>query len=523
LKGQTPSSSFRIYPSSVTQTEPVAAISKSNPNLIFTSSVTFNTASAFKSEGVYVSTNGGNSWFGSDTCNGPIIINHGGDPGVAITPNNRLILTHIGLVFPGLYSHYSDNLGATWSPSFTITTQQCEDKTSTNIDDNISSPFYGRIYSSFVTFQTSPFRVYFSYSTNNGESWVSPKVVNNPPLARSSGPDIDVSKNGIVYLAWAGMTSSAPIREDFISFAKSTNGGENWIVRENVFDVNGITGLLTSKGNIRVNGLPRIAVDNSDGAYSGRIYIITNEINNPPAGSDHDIVIRYSDNDGLSWSNGIRVNQDQINNGKIQYLPAVEVDDQGRVHILFYDDRNTTSDSAEVFLATSSDGGDTWIESQISGHGFKPKPIVGGASNYQGDYISLVSSNNKLFAFWMSDFSGIYQVWGRIIDISNSTNETTPDEFDYKLYQNYPNPFHSYSGVFSNSSTTIRFSLNKNQFVSLKVYDILGNEISILVNEEKPAGVYEVNFNRRDLPSGVYYYTLNAGSFTETKKMILMK
>jgi hypothetical protein len=86
----------RIFPGAVTQTEPVAAIHPTNPSMIFASAVTIDTRSGIRSEGVYVSTDGGQHWFGSDTCNGALLVNHGGDPGVAIDTNGRLILTHIG-------------------------------------------------------------------------------------------------------------------------------------------------------------------------------------------------------------------------------------------------------------------------------------------------------------------------------------------------------------------------------------------------------------------------------------------
>ena len=61
------------------------------------------------------------------------------------------------------------------------------------------------------------------------------------------------------------------------------------------------------------------------------------------------------------------------------------------------------------------------------------------------------------------------------------------------------------------------------EFVTLKVFDVLGNEVATLVNEEKPAGVYEIDFSASQLTSGVYFYTIIAGSFVETKKMILLK
>jgi hypothetical protein len=85
----------------------------------------------------------------------------------------------------------------------------------------------------------------------------------------------------------------------------------------------------------------------------------------------------------------------------------------------------------------------------------------------------------------------------------------------YQLSQNYPNPF--------NPTTTLNYQIPELSFVSLKVYDVLGNEIVTLVNEEKPAGSYEINFNAANLSSGIYFYKLQAGSFVETKKMVLMK
>jgi hypothetical protein len=86
---------------------------------------------------------------------------------------------------------------------------------------------------------------------------------------------------------------------------------------------------------------------------------------------------------------------------------------------------------------------------------------------------------------------------------------------DFVLKQNYPNPF--------NPSTTIKYSITSSDFVTLKVYDVLGNEVATLINEEKPAGSYEVNFDATQLSSGIYFYTINASNFVETKKMILMK
>ncbi|MCW8961921.1 MAG: T9SS type A sorting domain-containing protein [Ignavibacteriaceae bacterium] len=88
-----------------------------------------------------------------------------------------------------------------------------------------------------------------------------------------------------------------------------------------------------------------------------------------------------------------------------------------------------------------------------------------------------------------------------------------PDEF--VLEQNYPNPF--------NPSTIIKYQIPKQEFVSLKVFDALGNEVATLVNDEQQAGSHNVNFNSAGLASGIYFYKIQAGNFIATKKMVLMK
>jgi hypothetical protein len=85
----------------------------------------------------------------------------------------------------------------------------------------------------------------------------------------------------------------------------------------------------------------------------------------------------------------------------------------------------------------------------------------------------------------------------------------------YSLSNNYPNPF--------NPSTTISYSVPEIEFVTIKVYYVLGNEVAILVNEEKSVGSYEVEFNATSLPSGIYFYRIQAGTFIETKKMVLLR
>jgi len=96
-----------------------------------------------------------------------------------------------------------------------------------------------------------------------------------------------------------------------------------------------------------------------------------------------------------------------------------------------------------------------------------------------------------------------------------SNAEDTKAISTYSINQNYPNPF--------NPGTTIRYHIPELRFITLKVYDVLGNEVATLVNEEKPAGSYEVEFDAVNLPSGIYFYQLRASNFIETKKMVLLK
>ncbi len=97
--------------------------------------------------------------------------------------------------------------------------------------------------------------------------------------------------------------------------------------------------------------------------------------------------------------------------------------------------------------------------------------------------------------------------------MGGANDEEIPDGFS--LSQNYPNPFNPY--------TKINYSVPKTSFVILKVYDMLGKEVITLVNEEKTIGNYEINFDGSKLSSGVYFYTLSAGSFSLTKKMNIIK
>ncbi len=99
--------------------------------------------------------------------------------------------------------------------------------------------------------------------------------------------------------------------------------------------------------------------------------------------------------------------------------------------------------------------------------------------------------------------------------ILDTKDVETPEVDEFELSQNYPNSL--------NPGTKIKYQIPKLSFVTLKVYDVLGNEVATLVNEEKPAGTYLVSFNAAQLTSGVYIYKLETNDFIDVKKMLMIK
>lgn len=137
------------------------------------------------------------------------------------------------------------------------------------------------------------------------------------------------------------------------------------------------------------------------------------------------------------------------------------------------------------------------------------KMAVGGVGFGGGYYLVVGTKVN--FGFTDGD------VYARFVTplATGVDHETNLAPGKFALYQNYPNPF--------NPSTSISFSLQNTSYISLKIYDVLGRERASLVSQELPAGYYTRQWNANDMPSGVYFYRLSTNSYTETKKLVLMK
>ncbi len=218
-------------------------------------------------------------------------------------------------------------------------------------------------------------------------------------------------------------------------------------------------------------------VQSNEGLTNTNVLVLANSDTNLFAGTLNGGIFR-STNNGANWS--------EESSG----LPT-----NAYVYNIAISDTNIFAgiDGSGVFLSTNK--GANWTITGLT----------------DPEVLTLLASGTDLFA----GTSG--GVWRRplsemITSVENKSNDI-PSKFI--LEQNHPNPF--------NPSTSIQYAISSNQFVQLKVYDVIGNEVATLVNEEKPAGNYEVSFNASRLSSGIYFYKLQAGSFVETKKMILIK
>jgi hypothetical protein len=472
------------------------------------------TVSGVYGQGGYWTTNNGVNWSGNDLL--PPFTQSSSDPGPTIDKNGVIIFTVLD--GPGMCAAYSTNNGTTWSPRVTIHSGS-SDKNFAASDDAPSSSYYGRTYSVWSNFAIGSPPIVSSYSTDGGATWSAMLQINTSVSGHySQGCDIAIGPTGQVYVCWAAPNSSSGNIEDFLGFAVSTTGGTSWTVTNNAYDMNGIRANSFNGWNFRVNSFPRISVDRSGGPRNGWIYVVSTDVNLSPAGSDADVILHKSTDGGVTWSAGIRVNQDAMNNGKVQFFPTVRVDEAGGVNVAFYDNRNYPSvgDSCQTFMARSTDGGVTWTDFLVSDHAWKVKGEA-GLGSYGGDYIGISSGNNKVFPFWFDDKTGTMQAWTCAVTLDPvgvaGNNNEIPDKF--VLMQNFPNPF--------NPNTIIRYSVPKTSNVKLDVFDITGKKVASLVDEVKSAGNYRYSFDASNIAAGVYLYTLKTDGASFTKKMVLVK
>jgi len=291
---------------------------------------------------------------------------------------------------------------------------------------------------------------------------------------------------------------------------KSTDSGSSWTATNN---------------NTALDGNPAIAMEVSY-QTSEKVYAAT-----APYGTSRGNVFRTIDG-GISYTNITGILPDRFPSDI-----AVDPLDDSIVYVTFYG-----FGSGHVFKST--DSGDTWIDISDNLPDIPAPAVIVDPNNTNhvyvgtdvGVFVSTTGGNN-----WQDFNDGLpdiiqamdlnYTTVNNVIRVMThgngayerkflsqitSDSESEPNTVSgFKLEQNYPNPF--------NPVTSMQYAIGNRQFVIVKVYDLLGKEITTLVNQEMPAGIHNLEFDGTGLPSGTYFYRLEAGNYVETKKMVLLK
>ncbi|HKJ81940.1 MAG TPA: YCF48-related protein [Ignavibacteriaceae bacterium] len=325
-------------------------------------------------------------------------------------------------------------------------------------------------------------------TTDGGNTW------NEKPIG------ISLSKCGAFHDVLFTDENNGYIVGERETIIKTTDGGDTWTLQHSgpdarfasIYFSNSNTGWVSGNNGIILKttdaGITWIPQNSNTTGYVSKISFFNADLGWAVAGS----VLLKTTNGGNDW------NQTSINipgtHGVINMLKASFLTpDLGWGVVI-------TGDVYYMYgiIVNTTDGGATWnIQECPTDDWFNNILFVdentGWASGAMG---TILKTNNG----------------GSVTDVKVKVKNIPTD---YSLYQNYPNPF--------NPTTVIRYRLPANSFVMLKVYDILGRKVSTLVNEEKTAGTYEVEFNGINLSSGVYFYKIQAGDFISTKKFILLR
>ncbi len=276
---------------------------------------------------------------------------------------------------------------------------------------------------------------------------------------------------------------------DYGTILRTTNGGTAWTLQSS-----GTSNRLWSVS----------FTDANNGTTVGRNGTILRTTNGgttwtlQPSGTTHDLrSVSFTDaNNGTVVGNNGAILR-TINGGTTWTLQTSGTG-AWLFSVSFTDANNGTVVGSIGTILRTTNGGTTWT--------LQPS----GTTHYL-NRVSFTDANNGTA---VGDYGTILRTTngGTTFVEENKINEIPTN---YSISQNYPNPF--------NPSTKIRYSVPQSSNVVIKVFDILGNEIETLVNEQKAIGTYEITWYAKHLPSGVYFYQLRAGSFIETKKMILIK
>ncbi len=492
------------------QNEPSVKISRKNPARVVAAWRDFRLGvdpNAVRRVGYSYSSDSGRTWSTPALLDSTLLpgLSRNSDPTVGVDTAGNFYIGVIALTNTdgnGTLAIYKSTDGGVTFPIGVIMQQSgSEDKEYLTTDFSSVSPHRNTLYMSWTRFTNNDAYIKLTKSSDGGITWSNPVNVSDNQFS-GQGSEPAVGLNGDVYVVWAG--------GDIILFDRSTDGGSTFGTDQVI--ASGPTPFNLPNG---VNTFPSIATNiKTNSSRNGIVYVAFCDDRN----GDADVFLIKSTDRGVTWSAPVRVNNDAVGNGKLQYWPWIAVNEQGYISILFMDTRNTPNlTTIEAWLARSADGGATFTNELLSTQQ-SPTAIPGSNVRF-GDYIGNDFVGNRVVPVWTDERAGGFNmdIYTAVIDITTGIQPVAgniPDKFDLK--QNYPNPF--------NPETTIWFMLAKATHATLNVYNSLGQLIESPIDESLGAGVFSVRWNASKYSSGVYFYRLQTtDGFTETKKMILIK
>ncbi len=352
--------------------------------------------------------------------------------------------------------------------------------------DTSGGPYHSNIYLLCSVDRNSnpdPADVMFVRSTDGGVNWSSPIKINDDPgtSAYQWFGTMSVAPNGRIDVVWLDTRDNSGSNISALYYSNSIDGGATWSPNERLSDY--------FDSHI---GWP-------NQQKMGDYFDMFSDINGANLAwaatfnGEQDVYYSYITDttivpvELLSFSSSVAANVVTLN-----WSTATELNNHG-FEIERSSDKTNLPDGKAIWRTIGfREGSGTTSEPQQYSY---------------SDKLSDIASAKLYYRLKQIDFNGSFE-YSDIVEV-----EIAPSVFS--LSQNYPNPF--------NPTTIIKYAMSSKQYTSLKVYDVLGNEVATLVNEEKEAGIYEVEFSATGITSGIYFYKLQAGSFVETMKMIIIK
>lgn len=387
---------FDNFDLGTTNAEPHISSNPLNPAWFFSA---YNTNSTFRS-------NDGFSWTAS-TPNFQTTVR--GDPVTAYDSLGNLYYeTMYGSSIVGCKVMRSTDNGATWSAP--VTSIVGVDKNWIACDQTMG-PYANYVY----TTMTRSGGGNFARSTDFGATWTNtfaPTTQSLPGMMVAVGPDVMGGNNisgGCVYV----VTNSGTNGASTYTFYRSTDGGATFELKSQQQFSNYIGTEISGRStvvNMRTRPYPMIAADNSYGAFRGRFYLVYASNNPSGNGNKSDIFLRYSTDQGSTWSAPTVVNDDPNSANNFQFFPSIWCDKEtGRLYIKWYDTRRVpTSDSMDVYATYTDNGGLTFAPNQrLTNRTFRIS-LGGAAPAYQGDYDAITSNRISSLACWTDFRNGNY-------------------------------------------------------------------------------------------------------------------